>query len=101
MQLQRLPFMLDNGGVKRKAFRAKSTKVRIRGKDDAPITMDDFKHGLYELARWLQPYAGYRIKSATLYLTVVDDHGDEVTLIKTGQKSIFPYECAADRIDPS
>ena len=62
--------------------------------------MHDFKEGIYELVRRLQPYGNYRIKTATLYLTVVDEHGDEVTLARSGQWSIFPYECAADKLDP-
>ncbi len=40
-----------------------------------------------------------RAAAACLYLTVVDAHGDEVTLSRSGEWSIFPYECAADRID--
>ena len=74
--------------------------MRIRGRDDGPLCMRDFKQGLFELARRLEPYAEYRIKSASLYLTVVDQRFEEVSLARTGQWSIFPYECAADRIDP-
>ena len=73
--------------------------MRIRGKDDAPLRMSDFKQGLFELARRLEPFAEYRIKSANLYLAVVNERGDEVSLAPTGPWSIFPYECAADRMD--
>jgi hypothetical protein len=86
--------------VKRKVFRANGMKIRMRGKDDLPLSMSDLGQGLFELMRRLQPYHAYRIKTATMYLTVVDERGDEVTLAKTGEWSIFPYECAADRSDP-
>jgi hypothetical protein len=86
--------------VKGRILKAKSLKVRIRGRDGSPLRMNDFKQGLFELARRLESYAEYRIKSANLYLTIVDERGDEVSPARTGQWSIFPYECAADQIDP-
>lgn len=100
MQLRRPLQMRENGDVKRKIFRAQGLKIRMRGKDNAPLAMSDLRQGLFELLRRLQPYHAYRIKAATLYLTVVDERGDEVTLAKTGEWSIFPYECAADQSDP-
>jgi hypothetical protein len=99
-QLRFSSALRNNTKVKPPFFKGKSLKVRIRGRDDVPLRMSDFKQGLFELARRLEPYGQYRIKSASLYLTVVDEHGDEVSLARTGQWSIFPYECAADRIDP-
>ncbi|MBY5891494.1 hypothetical protein ELH65_31815 (plasmid) [Rhizobium ruizarguesonis] len=72
----------------------------MRGKDNAPMAMSDLRQGLFELMRRLQPYHAYRIKAATVYLAVVDERGDEVTLTKTGEWSIYPYECAADSSDP-
>jgi hypothetical protein len=85
--------------MKGKRFTARKLRVRIRGRDDAPLSMTDMRQGLFELARRLDEYSNYRIKAASLYLTVVDAHGDEVTISKSGDWSIFPYECAADRID--
>lgn len=92
--------MGDNGCVKVGPAKPKFLKVRFRGKDASPISMTDFKEGLFELARRLQPYGDYRIKSATVYITVIDQHGDEVKLAKSGEWSISPYECAADKSDP-
>ena len=85
--------------MKGKRFTARKLRVRIRGRDDAPLSIIDMRQGLFELARRLGEYSDYRIKAASLYLTVVDAHGDEVTISKSGEWSIFPYECAADRID--
>jgi hypothetical protein len=91
--------MHDNGRMSRGMFKARGVRVRIRGRDNAALSMSDFKQGLFELARRLEPYADYRIKSASLYLTVIDHRSDEVSLDKRGQWSIFPYDCAADRVD--
>ena len=85
--------------MKGKRFTARKLRVRIRGRDDAPLSMTDMRQGLFELARRLDEHSDYRIKAASFYLTVVDAHGDEVTLSRSGEWSIFPYECAADRID--
>jgi hypothetical protein len=93
----------DNGRMKRRKFKGKSKgkgmRVRVRGKDNTPLSMSDVKQGLYELARRLDYYRDYRVKNANFYLTVVDEHGDEVLLDRSGEWSIFPYECAADRLD--
>lgn len=86
--------------MKKRRFKAVKARIRIRGRDGAPLAMPDFIQGLFELARRLRPYGNYRVKTATLYLTVVDERGDEVTLIRKGDWSIYPYDCAADRIDP-
>ena len=85
--------------MKSKKFTARKLRVRIRGRDDAPLSMTDMRQGVFELARRLDEYGDYRIKAASLYLTVIDAHGDEVTISKSGEWSIFPYECAADRMD--
>src|SRR6266581_2220954 len=75
-------------------------KISIRGKDDAPLSMQDLRQGLYELAHRLEPYAHeYRAKRATLYLTIVDGNGVEVRINKTGEMTIYPYQSAADRLE--
>lgn len=61
------------------------------------MSMPEMRDGLYEIARRLQPFQkGYRIKRATLYLTVVDSDGSEVLLTREGGWTIYPYKCAAD-----
>lgn len=72
-------------------------KVKLRGRDGAPMSMPEMRDGLYEIARRLQPFQdGYRVKRATLYLTVVDADGNEVLLTREGEWTIYPYKCAAD-----
>lgn len=72
-------------------------KVKLRGRDGAPMSMPEMRDGLYEIARRLQPFQdGYRVKRATLYLTVVDGDGNEVLLTRDGEWTIYPYKCAAD-----
>lgn len=72
-------------------------KVKLRGRDGAPMSMPEMRDGLYEIARRLQPFQdGYRVKYATLYLTVVDADGNEVLLSREGEWTIYPYKCAAD-----
>lgn len=72
-------------------------KVRIRGRDDAPLSIAELRQGLYQLANKLERYDGeYRAKRATLYLVMVDDKGQEVRINDSGEMSIFPYSSAAD-----
>ena len=80
----------------RKKSNSSSLKVKLRGKDDAPLAMNEFQQGLYDLALKVKPYGGYRVKYATLYLTVVDENGETVVLDPKGEWIIYPYDSAAD-----
>lgn len=72
-------------------------KIRLRGKDGAPLSMQEVRDGLFEAARKLAPFeATHRAKWATLYLTMVDEDGKEVLPDASGEWEIFPYKTAAD-----
>lgn len=73
-----------------------SLKIRLRGKDKAPLTMPELRQGLYEIARRLERYADYRAKWVTVYLTMVDEYGDEVVIDRRGEWTLYPYKSAAD-----
>ena len=73
-----------------------SSKIKLRGKDDAPLSMDELRQGFYDIARRLEPFAAYRAKWVTVYLTLVDEDGREVMVNKKGEWSIYPYRSAAD-----
>jgi len=47
-----------------------SLKIKLRGKDGAPLAMNELQQGLYDIARKLRPYGECRAKWATLYLTL-------------------------------
>lgn len=79
-----------------KSGRSTAHKIKLRGRDGAPLSMQELQQGLYETARRLQPYKNYRAKWATLYLTIVDERGEEVILDRKGEWVIYPYECAAE-----
>ncbi|OJU24019.1 MAG: hypothetical protein BGN91_11260 [Nitrobacter sp. 62-13] len=72
-------------------------KVKLRGKDNSALTMQQLGEGLREAAETLKQYEdGYRIKSATLYLTMIDEHGTPVCINKTNELTIYPYQSAAE-----
>jgi hypothetical protein len=72
-------------------------KIKIRGKDNAPLSVADLRQGLYEAARKLEAYQdSYRIKWVTLFLAIIDEDGREVRLNDKGEWVIYPYKCAAD-----
>jgi hypothetical protein len=72
-------------------------KIKLRGKDNAPLSMKELQQGLYEAARQLKEHASHhRAKWATLYLSVVDEDGNEVQLNAKNELVIYPYKCAAD-----
>jgi hypothetical protein len=72
-------------------------KIRLRSKDGAPLSMQEMRDGLYEAARRLQQYEGtHRAIWVTVYLTMIDEDGNEVLPNRYGQWTIYPYKCAAD-----
>lgn len=73
-----------------------SLKIRLRGKDGAPLSMQELQQGLYDIARALKPHGDCRAKWATLYLTLVDENGEEVMIDPKGEWTIYPYGSAAD-----
>ena len=71
-------------------------KIKLRGKDGAPLSMQELRDGLFEAARKLKEYEGtHRAKWATLYLTLVDEDGKEVVPTPS-ELEIYPYKSAAD-----
>jgi hypothetical protein len=72
-------------------------KIKIRGRDDTPLSMRELREGLMEAAKRLEPYEQHhRAKWATLYLTMVDENGQAVQIDASGVWTIFPYKSAAD-----
>ena len=71
-------------------------KIKLRGKDGAPLSMQELQQGLYDIARKLKPHGDLRAKWATLYLTLVDENGEEVVIDPKGEWSIYPYQSGAD-----
>jgi hypothetical protein len=74
-----------------------SLKIRIRGKDNAPLGMDELREGLIEAARKMQEYrAGYRVRFTTIYLTMINETGQPVRINDANELTIYPYRSAAD-----
>ena len=73
-----------------------SFKIKLRGKDNAPLSMQELQQGLFDIARRLERYADYRAKWVTVYLTLIDEDGNEVRIDKKGEWTLYPYRSAAD-----
>lgn len=71
-------------------------KIKLRGKDNAPLSMTEIRQGLYDIVRKLKPHENYRAKWVTLYLTMVDEDGNEVLPDPKGEWVLYPYKSAAD-----
>lgn len=72
-------------------------KIKLRGKDNAPLSLPEFGDGLLDIIRALKQYEkDYRVKFATLYLTMVDADGQPVRINKSNELTIYPYRSAAD-----
>lgn len=74
-----------------------SLKIKLRGKDGAPLSMQNVRDGLYEALWLLGPFAPpYRAKGVTLYLTLVDEAGDPVVPPDGNTWEILVYGSAAE-----
>ncbi|MCB1380916.1 MAG: hypothetical protein KDK89_21490 [Alphaproteobacteria bacterium] len=72
-------------------------RIKLRGQDGAPLSMAELRDGLYEATRRLRSFEGtYRAKWVTLYLTMVDEDGNEVLPDRKGEWTLYPYKSAAD-----
>lgn len=72
-------------------------KIKLRGKDNAALSIREIRDGLYEAVRRLSVYEGtYRAKWVTLYLTMIDEDGNEVLPERSGEWTLYPYKSAAD-----
>lgn len=77
-----------------------SSKIKIRGKDNTPLTSADIQQGLLEAAKRLKPYPDYRAKVVTVYILFMDEDGKAIWLpADAGQEKgtweIYPYRSAA------
>lgn len=73
-----------------------SLKVKLRGRDGAPLRPDELQQGFYELGCKLAAHGNVRFKWATVYLTAIDENGQEIRLDKSGEWTLHPYVSAAD-----
>lgn len=69
----------------------------MRGRDNAPLSIQEWRDALFEAARHIAQYEpDYRIKSADIYLRMVDENGTEVRINAKNEITIYPYKAAAD-----
>lgn len=72
-------------------------RIKLKGRDNAPLTMSEWRETLLEAARQLLPYEnGYRIKSADIYIRMVDENGTEVRINQKNELTLYSYKTAAD-----
>lgn len=72
----------------------------MRGRDNAPLSIQEWRDALFEAARQIAQYEpDYRIKSADIYLRMVDENGTEVRINAKNEITIYPYKAAADEHD--
>ena len=72
-------------------------RIKVRGRDNAPLSIPEWRDALFEVARRLAQFEpDYRIKSADIYLRIVDENGTQVRINATNEITIYPYKAAAD-----
>lgn len=72
-----------------------SFKIKLQGKDNAPLSMQELWQGLYDIARKMDQYADYRAKWISVYFTLVDEDGNEVRINKKGEWTPYHYRPAS------
>lgn len=72
-------------------------KIKLRGRDDLPVTVREWREVLLEAAYAMKEYeTEIRIKSADIYLKVVDEAGRPVRINESNELTIYSYRAAAD-----
>jgi hypothetical protein len=90
------PRQLGNRTSNRSSGDRAASKYKLRGKDDAWLSMREVQQGLIDIARDLGKFQDHRAKWATFFILMVDDDGKEVLIDPTGEKILYPYKSAAD-----
>jgi hypothetical protein len=79
------------------ATKTDALRIKVRGRDNAPLSIPEWRDALFEAARQIAQYEpDYRIKSADIYLRMVDENGTEVRINAKNEITIYPYKAAAD-----
>jgi hypothetical protein len=74
-----------------------SLKIMLKGRDNAPLSMRELRETALDALLKLAEYeTGYRAKSATLYVTMVDENGTVVRINRANELTIYAYKAAAE-----
>jgi len=72
-------------------------RIKLKGRDNAPLTIGEWRETLLQAARELAQYEpGYRVKSADIYIRLVDENGTQVRINDKNELTLYPYKTAAD-----
>ena len=72
-------------------------KIKLLGRENPALSMQQVAEGLLDTARLLKQHEnGYRVKTATLYVTMVDENGNAVRLNDKNELTLYPYNSHAD-----
>jgi hypothetical protein len=86
-----------NGTRSKLGDESAALRIKLRGRDNAPLAMNEWRETLLEAARILSEYElGYRIKSADIYIRMVDQNGTQVRINDKNELTIYSYKAAAD-----
>jgi hypothetical protein len=73
-------------------------KIKLRGRDDAPLSMPELQQALLEVIGALRRHESMRAKHVTIYAKFVDETGKPVLPDPSGEWEIVPYKSAADEL---
>jgi hypothetical protein len=72
-------------------------RIKLKGRDNAPMTMSEWRETVLQAVRELLKYeTGYRIKSADIYIRVIDENGTQVRINEKNELTLYSYKAAAD-----
>jgi hypothetical protein len=72
-------------------------RIKLKGRDNAPLTIGEWRETLLQAARELAQYEpDYRVKSADIYIRMVDENGTQVRINDKNELTLYPYKSAAD-----
>jgi hypothetical protein len=73
-----------------------ASKYKLRGKDDAWLSVPETQQCLMDIARDLERFPDHRVKRADLYIRIANEEGKEILINPKGEKTLYPYKSAAD-----
>lgn len=92
----KIPKKWGNRASSRGGGDSATSKYKLRGKDDAWLSIREAQQGLLDIARDLGKFQDHRVKRADVYVRLIDEDGKEVLIDPSGEKVLYPYKSAAD-----
>jgi hypothetical protein len=90
------PRRTGNRTSNRSGGNSAASKYKVRGKDDAWLSVPEAQQCIMDIVRDLGRFLDHRVEKADLYIRIANQDGKQILIDPSGEKILYPYKSAAD-----